>query len=84
MGYGPRATECQFWNGFFPKIGMSPNIYYKYIFKHRNLCKFLVNKNITIYLLKICNTYKPSLNYIHFVLVVLVIQKPTFNICGTE
>jgi len=21
VGYGPRATECQFWNGFFPKIG---------------------------------------------------------------
>lgn len=21
VGYGPRAAECQFWNGFFPKIG---------------------------------------------------------------
>ncbi|XP_050542829.1 acetylcholinesterase-like [Daktulosphaira vitifoliae] len=23
VGYGPRATECQFWNGFFPKIAES-------------------------------------------------------------
>lgn len=80
VGYGPRATECQFWNGFFPKIGMSPNIYNAYIFRHKNVCTFLVNKNI-IYLLKICNIHEPSFNYISFV---LVVQKPTFTIYGKK
>lgn len=41
VGYGPRATECQFWNGFFPKIG----IYIVFVLKIKVYIFLIENHN---------------------------------------